>query len=133
MQQAVPAPEMNVALSLERFALTTASPTEVKTAISASIPHGSPTAKAAGEIYQAASSWTHLTLRAARQDEGLIEWMHVLCFIAGALESDYKDLAIKVEAFLELIQASATTSRISEEYGNRPHRLPRSLTAPSAF
>lgn len=61
-------------------------------------------------LYQALRSWTWKALEARRRDDELSGWMDLLSRASTRIESHSRDLAVKLEGFMELLHASIMTA-----------------------
>jgi DNA-binding MarR family transcriptional regulator len=71
--------------------------------------------EAAHELYEALRSWLWKTLEARRRDEELSGWMDVFTRASARVAERSRDLAIKLEAFTELLHASIMTAGAAEQ------------------
>ena len=66
------------------------------------------------ELYEALRSWLWKSLESRRRDDELSGWLDVFSRASSGIEGHSKDLAVKLEAFMELLQASIMTSHAAE-------------------
>lgn len=103
---------MSMAVALEDLALgevTLAQGTETVTAVLSKLEDHSICA-----LYEALRSWTWKTLEARRRDDELSGWLDLFSRVSSLLHDRAGELATKLEAFIELLQASIMTAGAAE-------------------
>jgi DNA-binding MarR family transcriptional regulator len=104
---------MSIAMELENLALG-----EV------TLEEGSKTVRAVLErldqpsavsLYEALRSWTWKALEARRRDDELSGWMDIMARTSSHIDSVAAHLAVKIEVFIELLQASVMTAAAASE------------------
>lgn len=104
---------MSTALELENLALGEVTLEEGSKTVRAVLAHLD--ASSAADLYEALRSWTWKTLEARRRDDELSGWMDMFSRASSHIETISRDLAIKIEAFIELLQASVMTAAVAAD------------------